>query len=119
MNQKREKSMTTVIAQPKWIGTSSTFWGALIAFVTTAYQVIGPIADAIGVTVPLTQDDIINAGQIGTNLIVAVGAAIGFALTIWGRIKAGRKAQPVTFIPNADPQTVTVVKPPAVAKSSG
>lgn len=112
---------TTVIAQPKWIGKSTTFWGALIGVAAVAYQTVGPILDAVGVTVPVTADDIQQAGEVGTKAITAIAGIVGFGLTIWGRFKAGKTAQPVSLTPNAPPKTVEVVKPPGnnVGKSTG
>lgn len=110
--------MTQVIAQPKFILKSMTIWGALVSLASTAYVVVGPILEATGITVPVTPTDVTTVGQAGGNAIAAVGALAGALLTIWGRYKAGRVAQPIAIAP-ANPVTVTVVKPPAVGKSLG
>ena len=111
--------MTQVIAQPKFVLKSMSIWGALVSVLSTAYVVVGPILDATGVTVPVTPGDITTVGQAGGNAIAAVGALAGALLTIWGRFRAGKTAQPVSLTVNAAPESVTVVKPPAVGKSSG
>lgn len=111
--------MAIVTAQPKWIGSSMTIWGSLIAVAATAYQVLGPILDAVGVTVPITQQDIQDAGNVGGNVITAVAAAAGLVFTWWGRIRSGRNVQPVSILPNAPKEIVTVATPPAVPKSTG
>lgn len=106
------KTTTSVVAQPKWIGKSTSVWGALIALAAVAYQTVGPLADAVGVTVPVTGEDIQEASKVGSNIITALGGAVGFGLTLWGRWKAGKNPQPVTFAPNAAPMIVNVAKPP-------
>lgn len=110
---------TTVVAQPKWLGRSTTIWGALIALAATAYQVVGPIADAVGVTVPVTPEDIAAASHAGSAILSGVGAAVGLALTIWGRFKAGRIAQPISVVPGAPPVSIEVIKSGTSGKTSG
>jgi len=112
-------STTTVLAQPKWIGKSMSIWGALIALAATTYQVAGPIADAVGVTVPVTPQDIQAAGNAGAAVISAIGAIAGLGLTVWGRFRAGRNVQPVAMLPNEPPKTVTVTKPPHSGDKTG
>ncbi len=111
--------MTQVVAQPKFVLKSMSIWGALVSLVSTAYVVVGPILESTGITVPVTPTDVTTVGQAGGNAIAAVGALAGALLTIWGRFRAGRTAQPVSMVPAAPPVTVTVVKPPAMGKSSG
>lgn len=111
--------MTQVIAQPKFVLKSMSIWGALISVLSTAYVVVGPILEATGVSVPVTPTDVNDIGQAGGNAIAAIGALVGSVLTIWGRFRAGRIAQPISIVPNAPIATMTVVKPPAVGKASG
>lgn len=111
--------MAIVTAQPKWIGKSMTIWGSLIAVAATAYQVLGPILDAVGVTVPITPQDIQDAGNVGGNVITAVTAAAGLVLTWWGRFRSGTNVQPISLTPNAPKEVVTITTPPAVPKSTG
>lgn len=111
--------MSTVLAKPKWIGKSMTIWGSVIAIATTAYQTVGPVLDAVGVTVPITPADIEAAGNAGSLAITGVGAVVGLVLTWWGRIRAGKNVQPVTLTGAAESQIVTVATPPATGKSSG
>ena len=110
--------MTQVVAQPKFILKSMTIWGALVSLASTAFVVVGPILEATGITVPVTPGDVGAVGQAGGNAIAAVGALAGALLTIWGRYKAGRVAQPIAVAP-AGPVAITVVKPDTLGKSSG
>lgn len=105
--------MATVLAKPKWIGKSLSVWGAIIAMAATAFQVIGPIADAVGVTVPVTPQDVQEASHTGELVITAVGAVVGLVLTVVGRIRAGNNVQPVSMLPAAESKIVSVVTPPA------
>lgn len=105
--------MSTVLAKPKWIGKSMTIWGSLIAIATTGYQTVGPILDAVGVTVPITPADIEAASNAGSLIITGVGAAAGLIITWIGRFRAGRNVQPITMAPSAESKIVTVVTPPA------
>ncbi len=110
--------MTNVLSQPKWVGRSSTIWGAIIAVIATGYQVVGPIADTIGITIPVTPGDIQAANNSGAAIISGIGALAGLALTVWGRFKAGKVTQPVSVFPNAPKTTVTVVTPQALTKKA-
>lgn len=111
----------TEITQPKWIAKSTTFWGALISFATVGLSTVGPILDAVGVTIPVTPADIEAASNTGTLAIQAAGAVVGLFATIFGRWKAGKTAQPVSMLPNAPATTLEVAKPPSgvTGKSSG
>lgn len=111
--------MATTLAKPKWIGKSMTIWGSIIAIAATAYQTIGPIADAVGVTVPVTPEDIQAAGNAGELAITGIGAVAGLVLTWWGRWRAGKNVQPVAMLPNAESTIVTVTTPPAIPKNTG
>jgi len=111
--------MTTMLAQPKWIGKSMTIWGSIVAIAATAYQTIGPILDAVGITAPVTPGEIEAAGNAGSLIITGGTALVGLIVTWIGRIRAGRNVQPVTVLPNAQSEIVTVAKPPATGKSTG
>lgn len=110
-----------VEVQPKWIGKSMTFWGAAISAIAVVYQVGKPILDSVGVTIPVTPADIQAAGNAGSAIITAIGGVAGLALTIIGRMRAGKVVQPVTILPTATPTVaeVKIVTPPAIPKSTG
>lgn len=100
---------TSVPVQPKWVGKSMTIWGSLFALIAVAYGTVGPILDAVGVTIPVTPQEIEAVKNVGTDTIKLAGTIFGTALVWWGRIRAGRNAQPITFTPDATPVTVKVV----------
>lgn len=110
---------TTVVAQPKFVLKSMSIWGAIVSVFSMGLQVGGPILDAIGVTSPVQPGDVQVVSDAGSQIISGIGTAIGAALVVWGRFRAGRTAQPVSMTVNANPLTVEVARPPAIPKSSG
>ena len=81
-------------SQPgKWIGNSVTIWGVVVTMLTTVVPVI---ARATGIDLPaqLVQD----LGTQVTAVLQSIGALIGLAMTIFGRVRA---TQPLVLTPPA------------------
>lgn len=112
-------STQTVIAQPKFVLKSMSIWGAIISVLSMGLQVVGPILEATGNTNPVQTGDVEVVAGAGQQIVSGLGTLVGAVLVIWGRFRAGRTPQPVSMTINAAPQTVEVVKPPAIPKSTG
>lgn len=100
---------TQVVAvQPKIFLKSMTIWGAFIQVISMIVAVAGPLMDATGYSNPVQPGDVEIISNTGAAVIGAIGTLAGAVLTIVGRFRAGRNAQPVALAPNASPASVTV-----------
>lgn len=110
--------MAIATVQPKWVGKSMTIWGGIIGALTILVPIITQLAGSIGTTVPVDPTDVTSIGDAVGTTIKAIGGVATLVMVFWGRIRAGRVAQPVSMVPNAP--AVTVVLPTSTAgKRSG
>ncbi len=71
----------------KWILKSKTFWGAVVMAATTLVPAFGHM-----IGIDATAQDVQNIGNSITDVITAVGTAVGFVMVVLGRMQAEGKA---------------------------
>lgn len=71
----------------KFIGTSMTFWGVAVTFLSAALPAIGPF---LGLDVG--PGEVGDLGAKGTSLLQALGGFVGAVIAIIGRLRADSPA---------------------------
>lgn len=94
---------SSMLVQPKWVGKSATIIGVVMAALSIIVQFLAPM---LGIDLSVT--DIENIQEALMVLIVAGGGLFGSIMAVWGRFRAGKLIQPVSFVPYADPVKVAL-----------
>ncbi len=69
--------------ETKWIGKSLTIWGVVVTAASTLLPTFGA---SLGLEV--TADDVAKVGSSVTDVISAVGTAVGLIMAVIGRMRA-------------------------------
>ena len=83
------------IVEPKWALATKRGWGMLLAGVSTVLPFVNEYTKGkwgVSIDAPV----VALAGEVGANLIDAVGLAVGYGLWIWGTF---RPSAPLTVLP--------------------
>lgn len=95
-----------VFVKPKFALGSWTILGGLGMLLT----ILAPYISAY-LGIDITPEDIMQGSEVIDGAVKSVTGAFFFLMLVWGRIKAGKKAQPITLNPlGADPVLVETPK---------